>query len=213
MKLPPAWEKFLPDQSKRLQHLGDFLEAEKQSGEAVYPSRNNIFRALEMPPDEVRVVLLGQDPYHGEGQANGLAFSVPSEVPLPPSLRNMFRELHDDLGGPLRKDGDLLDWHDQGVLLLNRTLTVRSGQAASHRGQGWEEITADIVDRLSREKGGLVFLLLGGQAAEVLPLIDEGRQTIIQAPHPSPLSAYRGFFGSRIWSRTNQALQRPIRWI
>jgi uracil-DNA glycosylase len=156
-------------------------------------------------------VLLGQDPYHQPGQAHGLAFSVRPGVTPPPSLRNLFRELHDDTGHPVPDHGHLRAWARQGVLLLNAVLTVRAGQPGSHAGRGWERFTDAVIDRVNRKRGRVVFLLLGGHARKRGERVDTDRHRIIEAPHPSPLSARRGFFGSRIFSRTNELLEEAGR--
>lgn len=186
--------------------LEAFLDRERSRG-PVYPPRAQVFRALELTPREaVRVVLLGQDPYHGPGQAHGLAFSVPAGVPQPPSLRNLLREREDDLGLPAPESGDLTSWARCGVLLLNVALTVRAGEAGSHGGRGWERFT-DAVVRAVDDGPPVVFLLLGTRAQGKAAGVDQARHRVIEAPHPSPLSAWRGFSGSRIYSRTNVALE------
>ena len=175
------------------------------------------FNALNATPfDRVKVVILGQDPYHGPDQAHGLCFSVLPGVANPPSLANIFRELHDDIGINQPPDGCLQHWAEQGVLLLNATLTVERGRAGSHQGKGWEQFTDCIIDRLNREREGLVFLLWGSYAQRKGQLIDRERHLVLSAPHPSPLSAHRGFFGCRHFSRANAYLEQrgiePIRW-
>jgi uracil-DNA glycosylase len=182
---------------------------------SIFPRNINIFRSLRLTPlSEVRVVVLGQDPYHGPGQADGLAFSVPSDIPPPPSLRNILKEAQADLGyavGP-----DLESWARQGVLLLNTTLTVRQSQAGAHRGWGWEKLTDQVIELVSREAPPSVFLLWGKDAHSKRDLIDSRRHFLLESPHPSPLSAYRGFLGSRPFSQANQFLQEhgreTIRW-
>ena len=184
----------------------------------IYPPGNLIFRALDACPlPRVRVVILGQDPYHGAGQAEGLAFSVPSGVPLPPSLQNIKKEIATDLGhASSLPDGHLLPWAEQGVLLLNTTLTVAAGRAASHQGLGWETFTDAIIEAVNRHCEHVVFLLWGTPARRKASMIDRSRHLILEAPHPSPLSAHRGFFGCRHFSQTNDYLARwgkaPIRW-
>ena len=184
----------------------------------IYPPGNLIFRALDACPlPRVRVVILGQDPYHGAGQAEGLAFSVPSDVPLPPSLQNIKKEIATDLGhASSLLDGHLLPWAEQGVLLLNTTLTVAAGRAASHQGLGWETFTDAIIEAVNRHCEHVVFLLWGTPARRKASMIDRSRHLILEAPHPSPLSAHRGFFGSRHFSQTNDYLVRwgkePIHW-
>ena len=177
----------------------------------IYPPGNLIFRALDACPlPRVRVVILGQDPYHGAGQAEGLAFSVPSDVPLPPSLQNIKKEIATDLGhASSLLDGHLLPWAEQGVLLLNTTLTVAAGRAASHQGLGWETFTDAIIEVVNRHCEHVVFLLWGTPARRKASMIDRSRHLILEAPHPSPLSAHRGFFGCRHFSQTNDYL---VRW-
>jgi len=193
--------------------------AQLRSTRTIYPAQDQVLRALESTSfSAVRVVILGQDPYHGEGQAHGLAFSVPVEMPPPPSLRNIFREIQQDLYGEDSHpfSPDLTSWARQGVLLLNSALTVEAGCAGSHRNLGWEKLTDQLIEQLSRQRKNLVFLLWGASARAKVPLIDLQRHLILEAPHPSPLSAYRGFFGCRHFSQTNEHLQRcglpPIAW-
>ena len=185
--------------------------------QTIYPPQDQVFRALQLtPPEAVRVVLIGQDPYHGPNQANGLAFSVNPGQALPPSLRNIFKELQSDLGGDLRQNGDLSDWASQGVLLLNQVLTVAQGQANSHQAIGWQAWTQDLVRVVNDFDQSVIFLLWGKKAQALLPLIDQTRHKVIQSAHPSPLSAYRGFFGSRPFSQINQQLkasgEEPLAW-
>jgi uracil-DNA glycosylase len=197
--------------------LADFVRQEYKT-KAVYPAPKDIFAALESVPfDRVRVVVLGQDPYHGPGQAHGLCFSVPEGVPKPPSLQNVFKEIKSDLELPVPENGNLQHWADQGVLLLNATLTVVSGQAASHQGKGWEEFTDTIVKKLNDGRKELVFLLWGAYAQKKGAHIDRKKHLVLEAPHPSPLSAHNGFFGCRHFSKANAYLlerdQAPIQWI
>jgi len=188
--------------------LREFLKDEYAS-ETVYPPMNDIFHALDVTSYEnVKAVILGQDPYHGPNQAHGLSFSVQKGVKLPPSLRNIFLELKDDLGYEPPDHGSLEKWADQGVLLLNTVLTVRNGQAASHKGQGWETFTDRIIELLNEREQPVVFILWGKHAAAKKELIDENRHVIIESPHPSPFSARRGFFGSKPFSKTNEALRK-----
>lgn len=197
--------------------LFDFLK-EEQAKQEVYPPKERVFEAFKLTPlDQVKVVILGQDPYHNLGQAHGLSFSVPKGVPLPPSLRNIFKELKNDIPhfeNP--SHGDLTSWAKQGVLLLNATLTVRAHQAGSHQKKGWEEFTDAIIRYISEECEHVVFLLWGGYAQKKSSLIDENKHLILFSAHPSPLSAYRGFFGCRHFSRTNHYLslhhKTPINW-
>ena len=198
--------------SVEARRLGGWLRAEEDAGRAIYPPPGQRFRALELTPlDAVKAVILGQDPYHGPGQAHGLAFSAPAGVKMPPSLRNIYRELADDCG-IVRAGGDLTGWARQGVLLLNTTLTVEQARAGSHGGKGWEAITDAIVSAVAARPDPTVFILWGShaqaKAARVMALADAGRHLILRAPHPSPLSAYRGFFGSKPFSRANAFLTR-----
>lgn len=193
------------------------LNKEKQEGYAIFPPEHQRFRAFEETVyDTLKVVILGQDPYHGEGQAHGLAFSVPDMTPLPPSLRNILIELHDDVGESSVPQGNLQSWAQQGVLLFNTVLSVREGQPGSHRGYGWEIFTDMVIDHISQNKEHLVFILWGKDAQKKVRFIDENKHHIITAPHPSSLSAYRGFFGSRPFSQTNKYLvnhdKEPIKW-
>jgi uracil-DNA glycosylase len=183
----------------------------------VYPPPDEVFAALHLTPyAETRVVILGQDPYHGPGQAHGLCFSVRDGVALPPSLVNIYKELSDDLGIPPPRHGNLEAWARQGVLLLNATLTVRAGQAGSHQGKGWETFTDAVLATVNAKPEHVVFILWGGYARKKKALIDTGRHTVIESPHPSPLSAHNGFFGSRPFSRANAALvaagRDPVDW-
>ncbi|WP_282033641.1 uracil-DNA glycosylase [Metabacillus indicus] len=188
--------------------LREFLK-EEYASETVYPPMDDIFHALDATSYEnVKAVILGQDPYHGPNQAHGLSFSVQKGVKQPPSLRNIFLELKDDLGCEPPDHGCLEKWADQGVLLLNTVLTVRKGQAASHKGQGWETFTDRIIELLNEREQPVVFILWGKHAAAKKELIDENRHVIIESPHPSPFSARRGFFGSKPFSKTNEALRK-----
>ena len=196
--------------------LTDFVR-QRYGCSTVYPPGGKIFAAFDSCPfDKVKVVILGQDPYHGPGQANGLCFSVSPGVELPPSLINIFKEVSDDLGKPMPTDGNLERWARQGVLLLNATLTVEAHKAGSHQGHGWEEFTDAAVRRLAEERDGLVFLLWGSYAIRKGAFIDRNRHLVLTAPHPSPLSAYRGFFGCHHFSQANAWLeshgQTPIEW-
>ena len=219
MQVTNEWQQILATEFeqpyyKKLQH---FL-AEEYEKQTIYPSKQQVLNALQTTPySQVKVVLLGQDPYHGAGQAHGLSFSVQPGVPHPPSLRNMFQELQDDLKVPVPTSGSLLKWAEQGVLLLNTVLTVRAGEANSHKGQGWEQFTDAIIKKLTEREEPVIFLLWGKPAQTKRKLIEQGvHHIILQAPHPSPLSAYRGFFGSKPYSRVNAALQTlgqdPIDW-
>jgi uracil-DNA glycosylase len=186
--------------------LEKFLEQEYE-GRTVYPDRENIFNALKYTDyDEVKVVLLGQDPYHGPGQAHGLSFSVQPGVKIPPSLRNIYKELHEDLECDIPRTGYLKKWADQGVLLLNTVLTVREGEAHSHKGKGWEKLTDRVISLLNEREKPVIFLLWGRPAQSKIKLIDEDRHYVITSAHPSPLSASRGFFGSAPFSKINHYL-------
>lgn len=197
--------------------LRRFLATERARGKEIYPPPRWWFRAFDATPfDRVKVVILGQDPYHGPGQAHGLCFSVPPGVEVPPSLANVYRELESDLGIPPASHGCLLSWARQGVLLLNATLTVERGRPGSHRGRGWERFTDAAVRILAEEREHLVFMLWGREAAQKGSFIDRRRHLVLSAPHPSPLSAHRGFFGCRHFSRANEYLlatgQEPVDW-
>jgi uracil-DNA glycosylase len=197
------------------QRLQQFVKEEREHA-TVYPAHDEVFAALHHTPyAQVKVVLLGQDPYHGPGQAHGLCFSVRHGVAVPPSLQNMFKELRDDLGIAIPSHGNLTSWAQRGVLLLNTTLTVRAGSAGSHHGQGWETFTDEVI-QVVNQRDFVVFVLWGANARRKKLLIDTARHTIIESAHPSPLSAHNGFFGSRPFSRVNAALQaagvEPVDW-
>lgn len=199
-----------------MHELKAFLLEEKKHY-TLFPRGDTIFNAFNACPFEsVKVVILGQDPYHGAGQAHGLSFSVQEGIPLPPSLQNIFKELVDDIGCPFPKSGDLTPWAKEGVLLLNTLLTVRSGEPFSHKDRGWERFTDQVIRTLSDQREHLVFILWGAPAGKKSALIDENKHLILKAPHPSPLSSYRGFFGSKPFSQTNEYLSRwgitPIDW-
>lgn len=219
IQLTPAWQQVLSEEfdTEYMAQLRAFLQQEKRDGQEIYPPGAQMFNALNTTPfHHVKVVIIGQDPYHGPGQAHGLSFSVPAGVRPPPSLQNIFKELHRDLGLTFGRDGDLTVWAEQGVLLLNAVLSVRARQANSHQGRGWERFTDAVIDRLNRERSGLVFLLWGSYAQKKGALIDRERHCVLTAPHPSPLSAHRGFIGCGHFSATNDYLQRqgmsPIDW-
>lgn len=221
VRIDPSWRSELAEEWEKpyFSALTDFVRHEYRAGTApIYPPAGKIFAAFDSCPfNDVKVVILGQDPYHGPGQANGLCFSVNSGVALPPSLVNIFKEVKDDLGlAEAPVDGDLSRWARQGVLLLNSTLTVEAHRAASHQGRGWETFTDAVVHRLNDDRDGLVFILWGSYAIKKGAFIDRSRHMVIESAHPSPLSAYRGFFGSRPFSRANEYLvehgKTPIDW-
>ncbi|MFW6340880.1 MAG: uracil-DNA glycosylase [Wenzhouxiangella sp.] len=219
IKLHPEWLDVLADEFEQdyMLALKRFLLARKQAGAAVYPPGPEIFNALNSTPlSRVRVVILGQDPYHGPGQAHGLCFSVRKGVAPPPSLVNIFRELQSDLGLAVPDHGHLQSWAAQGVLLLNAVLTVERGQAGAHQGKGWERFTDAVVARVNQRCEHVVFLLWGAQAQRKGSAIDTRRHLVLKAPHPSPLSAHRGFFGCRHFSRANAWLAEkgidPVDW-
>ena len=219
VRLEPGWKARVGDYLQRpdMQELSAFLRKEKAAGKRIFPPGPRIFSALDATPfDRVKVVILGQDPYHGAGQAHGLCFSVLPGVPVPPSLLNIFKEIQGDLGIPPPDHGCLLPWARQGVLLLNAVLTVEEGKAGAHQGKGWEGFTDHAIETLAREREGLVFLLWGSYAQAKGKVIDTRRHRVLRAPHPSPLSAHRGFLGCRHFSAANQYLARtgqaPIDW-
>lgn len=219
VRLAESWKRRLQGEFEKpyFARLAEFVRAAYASG-PVYPPPKLVFNALDSVAfEDVRVVILGQDPYHGPGQAHGLCFSVPDGVPKPPSLQNIFKEIRDDLGLPIPASGNLEPWAKQGVLLLNATLTVQAGQAGSHQGKGWEEFTDAVVRELSDGREGLVFLLWGSYAQKKGAQIDRSKHLVLTAPHPSPLSAHNGFFGCRHFSKVNAHLiskgQAPIAWV
>jgi uracil-DNA glycosylase len=219
LRLEPSWKNHLQDEFQQtyMQELRAFLLQRKQQGAVIFPPGPLIFNALDSTPFErVRVVILGQDPYHGPRQAHGLCFSVQDGVQAPPSLVNIFKEIESDLGVPCSSRGNLQRWAEQGVLLLNAVLTVEQGLAGSHQGKGWERFTDRVVAELNQGRQNLVFLLWGSYAAKKGDAIDPSRHLVLKAPHPSPLSAHRGFFGCRHFSRANSYLQEhgiePIHW-
>ncbi|MCX3266411.1 MAG: uracil-DNA glycosylase [Pedobacter agri] len=218
--LEPGWLAVLEDEFEKeyMKSLKAFLQEEKQNGATVYPKGADIFNALNTTPfDQVKVVILGQDPYHGAGQAHGLSFSVQRGVAVPPSLKNIYKELETDIEGFITPNhGHLTYWAEQGVLLLNATLTVRASEAASHQNRGWEVFTDEIIKALSTKREHLVFLLWGKYAQQKAALIDQKKHYVLTAAHPSPFSAYNGFFGSKHFSKANQLLIQnnlaPIDW-
>ncbi|MBS4223490.1 uracil-DNA glycosylase [Lederbergia citrea] len=203
-------------QKRYFESLREFLQEEYEKL-VIYPDKNDIFNALNYTPyQKVKAVIIGQDPYHGPGQAHGLSFSVKSDVKIPPSLRNIFKELKNDLGFESPNNGYLVKWAEQGVLMLNTVLTVRQGQANSHRGKGWEIFTDKIISLVNKRENPVVFILWGRPAQEKIALIDTKKHKIIQSPHPSPFAARKGFFGSHPFSKTNEFLreigEKPIDW-
>lgn len=212
------WDDVLKDDFSRENYakIREFLKSE-YSAHTIYPSMYDIFNAFKLTPfSKVKVVILGQDPYHGEGQAMGLSFSVPKNKELPPSLKNIYKELKDDLGVNPPDSGDLTAWAKQGVLLLNTVLTVRAGMANSHAGKGWEILTDDVIKKISSDRKNVVFILWGNNARSKKSLIDKSKHLILESAHPSPLSAYNGFFNSKPFSKTNTYLSargiEPIDW-
>jgi uracil-DNA glycosylase len=219
IQLEPSWKAQVGDYLARpeMQELAAFLRREKAAGKTVYPSGPDIFAALNATPfEQVKAVILGQDPYHGPGQAHGLSFSVPPGVEVPPSLANIFKEQQADLGLARPDHGYLMPWATRGVLLLNAVLTVEQGRAGAHAGKGWEGFTDHVIERLATGREGLVFLLWGSYAQKKGDIIDPRRHCVLRAPHPSPLSAHRGFFGCGHFSKANRYLagrgQGQIDW-
>jgi uracil-DNA glycosylase len=219
IRLEASWRAALAGEfaSPYMGALKDFLRGEIAAGRRVYPRGAEYFRALDLTPlDQVRVVILGQDPYHGPGQAHGLCFSVQPGVKVPPSLANIYRELESDLGVPPARHGHLEAWAQQGVLLLNAVLTVEAGRAASHQGHGWERFTDAVIARVGALERPVVFMLWGSYAQKKAGFVDRNRHLVLRAPHPSPLSAHSGFFGCRHFSRANAFLaergEAPIDW-
>jgi uracil-DNA glycosylase len=219
IQLEPGWLAHLAPEFEQpyMSALRDFLQREKRAGKRVYPPGSEIFSAFAHTPlAKLRVVILGQDPYHGDGQAHGLCFSVRPGVGIPPSLQNIFKEIHDELGLPIPRHGHLTAWADQGVLLLNSVLSVESGRAASHQGRGWERFTDRVIDIANRECEHLVFMLWGSYAQRKGAIVDRQRHCVLSAPHPSPLSAHRGFFGCGHFRAANEYLlahgRAPIDW-
>lgn len=219
IKLEKSWKKRLENEFEKpyMEKLKHFLVEEKKAGKNIYPPGPKIFAAFDATPfDKVKVVILGQDPYHGPGQAMGLSFSVPDGVRFPPSLRNIFKELHDDVGAEIPKSGNLSKWAHEGVLLLNSVLTVEEGKAGSHQGKGWEQFTDAAIHHLAEEKENLVFILWGSYAQKKAAFVDHKKNLVIESVHPSPLSSHRGFFGSKPFSKTNKYLEskgiKPIDW-
>lgn len=218
LNLPASWEQHLHDQTQQpyWRDLEAFVDAER-ANYTIYPPENHVFTALETTHyDDVKVLLLGQDPYHGAGEAHGLCFSVLPGIKIPPSLKNMYKELKSDLGCPIPNNGYLLPWAQQGVLMLNAVLTVRADTPNSHKNRGWEQFTDAVIRAVNAKSDPVVFVLWGAYAQKKAALIDTSRHTIIQSVHPSPLSAKNGFFGSQPFSKINAALttagKSPIDW-
>lgn len=214
-----GWTEYLADEFRQpyMQALAEFLIAEESAGKVLFPASSHYFNALNSTPlAQVRVVILGQDPYHGPDQAHGLCFSVKPNVPPPPSLVNMFKEIQSDVGIVPPDHGCLQPWAAQGVLLLNSVLTVAQSQAGAHQGKGWEAFTDKVIETVNREREGVVFLLWGNYAKKKGRHIDRSRHLVLEGPHPSPLSAYRGFFGCKHFSQANEWLgeqgQQPVNW-
>lgn len=219
VQIESSWKTVLKDEFDKpyFSKIVETLKLEKSHHEIIYPPGKLIFHAFDKTPfDKVKCVILGQDPYHGPGQAHGLCFSVNDGVKPPPSLVNIFKELHDDLGFPIPKSGNLEKWTDEGVLLLNAILTVKAHQPASHGKIGWEQFTDAVISKISDEKAGVVFLLWGSFARQKRALIDTSVHFVLEAAHPSPFSAFNGFFGCRHFSKTNEILKKqdkiPIDW-
>jgi uracil-DNA glycosylase len=219
IKMETSWKNALSDLFDKpyFSQIADHLKAEKALNTTIYPSGGLIFNAFNLTPyDKVKVIILGQDPYHNPHQAMGLSFSVPDGIKPPPSLVNIFKELHKDIGMPIPSSGNLSAWAKQGVLLLNAVLTVRANEPASHAKIGWTKFTDDLILSLSSQKKGLVFILWGNFAQEKIKLIDSSKHKILKAAHPSPFSAYNGFFGCKHFSATNEYLVKnnidPIDW-
>ena len=219
VQIHAQWLKHLENEFEQeyMQGLSSFLRAQKAAGQVVYPNGENIFAAMNATPlDQVKVVIIGQDPYHGPGQAHGLSFSVPQGIAVPPSLKNIYKELAGDLGCKVPDHGNLSSWANQGVLLLNAVLTVQHANAGSHQGKGWERFTDKIIQIVNTQCQQVVFLLWGAYAQKKGRVIDQNRHLVMQAPHPSPLSAHRGFLGCQHFSRANEYLESqgktPINW-
>ena len=218
-KIEESWKSMMAEEFQKpyFSELKNFIVEEKSKGQIIYPPGQLIFSAFNHTPfDKVKVVIVGQDPYHGRGQANGLCFSVSPGINPPPSLVNIFKELHADLGIPIPNHGNLEKWADNGVLLLNASLTVRANEPNSHSGKGWENFTDSVIMKLSEERDGLIFLLWGKYAQAKEILIDKTKHHILKAPHPSPYSASYGFFGCKHFSKANEILEQqgkePVDW-
>lgn len=219
IQLEPSWKAKLQDEFEKpyMKELREFLLEEKRKGKVIYPPGPEIFNAFNLTPfDKVKVVIIGQDPYHGPDQAHGLCFSVKQGVQAPPSLKNVYKELHDDCGIDIPSHGNLESWAKQGVLLLNAVLTVEQAKAAAHQGKGWETFTDKVIELLNAQKEHVVFMLWGAYAQKKGQMIDRKRHMVLRSTHPSPLSAHRGFLGSRHFSKANSYLERhgvqPVSW-
>ncbi|KLN60590.1 uracil-DNA glycosylase [Kiloniella spongiae] len=220
IKLDPSWKEALSSEFSKdyMRNLKVFLKQQKDNRKVIFPKGNEYFQALDLTPiDKVKIVILGQDPYHGPGQAHGLCFSVRPDVPIPPSLRNIYKEMEQDLDIHQPAHGFLNSWAEQGVLLLNSVLTVEQNKAGSHQGRGWELFTDKIIETLNDRHDGLVFMLWGSYAQKKGAVIDRDRHLVLQSPHPSPLSAHRGFFGNQHFSTANTYLEQQkktaINWL
>ncbi|MDR2385166.1 MAG: uracil-DNA glycosylase [Tannerella sp.] len=218
VKIEQSWKECLKDEFEKpyFKQITDFVR-EEYGKNTIYPAAKLIFNAFDLCPfDKVKVVLLGQDPYHEPGQAHGLCFSVKEGIPFPPSLRNIFKEINEDLGKPVPRSGDLTRWAEQGVLLLNATLTVRAHSAGSHQGKGWETFTDAVIRKLASQRKNIVYILWGAYAQRKAEMIDSRLNLVLQSSHPSPLSASRGFFGNKHFGKTNEYLektgQKTIEW-
>jgi len=218
VKIEESWKTILADEFEKpyFSVLTDFVRNEYKT-RTIYPPAKLIFNAFDQCPfDKLKVVILGQDPYHGPGQAHGLCFSVNDGIEFPPSLRNVFKELQNDVGKEIPQSGNLTGWAKQGVLLLNATLTVRANQAGSHQNKGWEQFTDAVIDIINKQKQGVVFILWGNYAISKVKFIDQNKHLVLSSVHPSPLSASRGFFGNHHFSSANEFLQQhgfePVRW-
>ncbi|HEX7675558.1 MAG TPA: uracil-DNA glycosylase [Bdellovibrio sp.] len=219
IKLHSSWKSKLQSEFEKdsMKKLKAFLQSEYKAGKKIYPRGDEYFAAMNLTPlEKVKVVIMGQDPYHGPGQAHGLSFSVQDGVRFPPSLQNIFKELHSDLGLPIPKSGSLKKWAEHGVLLLNAVLTVEDGKAASHQKRGWEEFTDRVIHIINEERENVVFILWGSYAQKKGAFIDRKKHYVIESVHPSPLSSHRGFFGSKPFSKANAYLKSkgidPVDW-
>jgi uracil-DNA glycosylase len=219
VKLEDSWKQALADEfsAPYMASLKTFLLEERQAGKIIFPKGSEYFRALDLTPlGKVKVVILGQDPYHGDGQAHGLCFSVQPGIRIPPSLVNIYKEMQEDLGIPPARHGYLEHWAKQGVLLLNSVLTVERSLAASHQGKGWEKFTDAVIARVNEQESPAVFMLWGSYAQRKAAFVDQSKHLVLKAPHPSPLSAHNGFFGSKHFSKANKFLEskglEPIDW-